>query len=483
MNHSDAYLRLSYAPFCVTVVGSNPAESVYLETALRRVRGSLPFAIRRVSSVACSTFPVDTIHAIVFTPTSLAQAMPVDVETVRSATKPGTCRVYLFVGPGASPPSSVSLLDEFIQRTPTHGSESIAEQIVAFFREADDLNRHSTLLAFRDFTCLFVYSFLKILWPLSYIFAVLHVLNTAATIVGRGPWPGVLVNPHVVPAATFFGAFFIVHCIFVVVRNALFAMLIVKRIDGGFVMGAGAFCLFSVATARSISIVDGSTLRILASTILAAAAYLIYMYASRIRVECTSLSQLQAAMADARRRVEVLNSIGRQPLGSGAFPFFPFRSKSLFISYMHGSKWSSETAALIHRSTSEHGLEVFLDRSTIPSGALWRKFLLRAISECGCFIAVLDGDAAATDWVLAESAYAALLRKSIGKPRILLVVWNAERIARDQQNPFRVIYNDVFYLPPELCDGAAILPADHGELTAEVILRAIEQVRPMGLLR
>lgn len=480
---SVKHVPRSAASFCVTLVGTTPAESDDLEDALHSTGGSLAFEIRREPSAASSSFPAEAIHAIVFTPTSLAQAMPADVDAVRAATKPGTCRVYLLVSPGASSPSGASRLDDFIQRTPTPSSDAIAEQIVGFFREADHLNRRSTLLALRDLTCLGAYKFLKVLWPLSYIFAVLHVLNATATVAGRAPWPGMLANPYVVPAAIFFGAFFVVHCIFVIVRNALFGMRIVKRINLEFALGMGAFGLAAVATARSIAALDESTLRILASAVLAMGAYLFYMYVRRIRAECSSLSQLQAVMADTPRRMEILKTVGRKPLTSGAFPFLPFRSKSLFISYMHGSKWSSETAAMIHRWTAEHGFEVFLDQSSIPPGSLWRQFLLRAISEYGWFVAVLDSETEATKWVLAESAYAALLRKSIGKPRILVVVRKTKGLAKLEQGPFGALYMDLFQLPPELCVGAGMLIVDHDELSAGLILRAMDQVRPMCLLR
>lgn len=483
MTNTEQALPLSPVSFCATLVGSTPAESDDLEDALRRASGSFTFKMKRVPSASSSCFPVEVTHAIVFTPTSLAGTIAADVDAVRSATKPGTCRVYLLVSLGSLPPPGASPLDDFIQRTPTHGANAVAGQIIAFFREADNLNRRSTLLALRDRTCLGVYELLKFLWPCSYVFAALHVLNGAAVLAGRGPWPGVVENPYVVPVTTFFGAFFIVHCIFVVVRNAMFGMRIVRRLDLGFALGAGAFGLAAAATARSIATVDQSTSRILVSAVLAIGTYLFYMYARRIRVECSSLSAHQAAMADTRRRMEVLNAVGKQPLTSGAFPFLPFRSKSLFISYMHGSEWSSETAAFIHRCTAEHRFEPFLDRSSIPSGSLWRQFLLRAVSECGWFIAVLDVEATATEWVLAESAYAALLRKNIGKPRILLVIRNAEGLAKLQQGSFGVLYMDLLQLPPELCVGAAILIADHDELSAALILRAMEQVRPMCLLQ
>jgi hypothetical protein len=149
---------------------------------------------------------------------------------------------------------------------------------------------------------------------------------------------------------------------------------------------------------------------------------------------------------------------------------------------MHGSKWSCETAALIHRWTAERGFDVFLDQSSIASGSLWRQLLLRATSECGWFIAVLDGEMDPTDWVLAESAYAVLLRKIIGKPRILMVVRNAAQLARLRRSAFGVLYADVFHLPPERCFGASILVLGQDELTDELIFRAMKGVRPMCLL-
>lgn len=454
MSTSYKHMSLSHASFCVTLIGFTSAESDDMEDALHLAGGSSRFEIKRERSASGASFPAEVIHAIVFTPTGLVHATPADVDAIQSATKPGTCRVYLSVAPGTASPSGKSSLDDFIQFTSAHGSAAIAKEIIAFFREADDLNRRSTPLAFRDMACLGAYRILKFLWPVSYLFAALHVLNAVTALAGCEPWLGAHASQYVVPASTFFGAFFIVHCIFVVVRNWLLGARIVKKLNFGFALGAAGFGLAAAATAYSIVATDQNVSCIFVSAILAVGAYLFYMYARRIRVECTSLSQLQAAMADTRRRIDMLNTIGRQPLALSAFPFLSFRSRSLFISYMRRSHWSLENAALAHQWTSEHGFEVFLDQSTIPSGALWRQSLLRAISECGFFVAVIDGDADATEWVLAESAYAALLRKSIGKPRILLVVRNLQKIAKDQQNPFHVIYRDVFQLPYALLWGS-----------------------------
>jgi len=482
MPDSRTRLSLSHAPFCVTLVAFDSPEAQDIEAVLRHAGGSLSFTIRRERSASGASYPAEVVHAIVFSLTGLVQATGADVDTVRSATKPGTCRVYLPSASGAASPPAAGGLDDFIQRTPAHDYAVIAEEIIAFFREADKLNRHSTPLAFRDMASLFAFRMLKFLWLVSYVFAALHALNAATVLWGRGTWLGALAPRYVVPASTFFGAFFIVHCIFVIGRNWLFEARIVKRLDIGFALGAAGFGLAAAATGLSVAAMDHSVFRISVSTFLAAGAYQSYMYSRRIRVECTSLSGLQAALADPQRRGEVVSSIGRQRFGHSAFPLFSFRSRSLFISYMHASQWSSKTAVLANQWASEYGFDVFLDRSTIPSGALWRQSLLRAISECGFFVAIIDGDAPTTEWVLAESAYAALLRKSIGKPRILLIVHKIHRIAETQLHPFRLLYLDVFQLPAANCYGAAILPVGPDQLSKERFLQALQAVRPMCLL-
>ncbi|HZZ43483.1 MAG TPA: AAA family ATPase [Tepidisphaeraceae bacterium] len=74
----------------------------------------------------------------------------------------------------------------------------MAEQIIAFFKEADDLNRRSTWRPFRDLACLSAYSFLKLLWPISYAFVAMHVLNTTAMLVGHKLRSGVFTTPFLV---------------------------------------------------------------------------------------------------------------------------------------------------------------------------------------------------------------------------------------------------------------------------------------------
>ena len=482
MNQSEKHSPISSPNYCVTVIGSTPTEYERLEDALNANSGLARFNMRHELSASLSSFPVTTVHAIVLTPTSLALVTGADVVAVRKATKPGTCRVYLLIADRMESTPTASLLDDFIQRSSGHEPNEIATQIAGFFREAESLNRRTTPLALRDKLCLGLYKFLGVFWSLSYLVAALLLLTLLRTFAGPRFVYEVLVNSYIVLPVTFFGAFFIVHCAFAVSLNFLFGIRIRKKLDAGFAIRAAIFILAASATACSITTLHVSPIGKLACTVLAITAHLVYRYAFRIRAECTSLSEIRNSMADPGKRFLLLNSIGSQRFTPSAFPLFSFRSATLFISYMHGSQWSSETAAAICQSAADQGMEVFLDRSTIPSGTLWRQLLLRGLSECGCFVAVLDGTAAVTDWVLAESSYAMLLRKSIGKPRILCVLRNAEKIVNDRQNPFHVIYQDVLHQPPELCYGAKILVVDHATLTPELILKALRRVQPMGLL-
>ncbi len=481
MDHLGKPLSLSQTSFCVTLIGFTPVESEDMEGVLLLASRSTRFDIKREKIVSSASFPIQVIHAIVFTPLGLMQSTAADENVIRSATKLGTCRVYLTAAQGIEPSPGANRLDDFIQRTPMTGSTEVSKKIFEFFREAYDLNRRSTRLAFRDKVCLGAYRILKLLWPVSYLFAALHILNTAAIMTGHWPWHGLFSGQYVISFSSFFGIFFIVHCIFVVVRNWLFGKRIVKKLNFRFALGAVGFGLASAATVYSIVATDQNIPRISFNAILTIGAYWFYMYVRRIRGECTSLSQLQTSMAHPQLRIDMLNTIGGLSIGSSAFPFFPFRSRTLFISYMHSSQWSVETATLAHQWASEHGFEVFLDQSTIPSGALWRPYLLRAISECGIYVAVIDGDTDANEWVLAESTYATLLRKSIGKPRILLVVRNLQSIATNEKNVFRIIYLDIFQLPPAHCYGAAILSVDDDHLTEEKFFKTLEGISPMSL--
>jgi len=388
-----------------------PTQARDFEDALRRNADSLRIAVRCERSVSDASYHPDEVHAIVFSLKGTTHVAKEDVDTIRFATSLGTCRVYFSDAEGIASLPEGGPLDDIIQRTQAYGHTAVANEITSFFREADSLNRRNTILAFRDMTCLAAYSLLKYLWPISYVFAAIHILNATTALVGRGEWLGHYVGDYVVSASTFFGAFFITHCIFTVVRNWLFAVRIAKRAFFSLARSSAGFGIAAAATIYSIAVTDHNAPLIFMSAVLAIGAYAVYIYARRIRAECTALSQLQTTMAYPHQRNNVLRNIGEKRFGHSAFPLFPFQNRSLFISYMHGSQWSSDTAALIQQwACSKHDLEVFLDRSTIPPGSLWRQSLLRAVSQCGFFVTVIDGDSPITEWVLAESAYAALLR-------------------------------------------------------------------------
>ena len=472
-----------HAHFCVTLVDFDPAQASDFEDALRQIADTFRITVRRERSVSQASYPKRVTHAIVFTPNAIIQLSKRDEDTLRSVTNVETCRIYLSDAEGLSALPQGRHFDEFIQQTQVQGYTSVANEIISFFREAYSLNRHSTLLAFRDMTCLVSYRILKYLWPVSYVFASVLILNATTALTGRGAWIGQYVNNDIVFASTFFGTFFIAHCITTIVRNWLFAVRIAKRSFSWVAWGVAGFGMASAATAYSVTVIEISISRISVSAILAVLAYAFYMYARRIRCECSSLSEFHDAMVDPQRRENMLKYINRQRFSHSAFPVFPFRNRALFISYMQGSEWSSDTAALVRQWASKNGQKVFLDRFSISSGSVWRRSLLRAVSECGFFVAVIDGNTTISEWALAESAYAANLRKNIGKPRILLVVQNAQRIAEDKQNPIQLLYLDVFQLPPAICFGAAILPVDGDhQLTEERFFKALEAVRPMCLL-
>ncbi|MFZ4802651.1 MAG: toll/interleukin-1 receptor domain-containing protein [Chlorobium sp.] len=468
----------------ITLVGFNSTESNKIESALSSAGGFSKFHIRREEAVSGTSFSVRVIHAIVFSLIGLENVTDADVNIIRSATKLGTCRVYLAVETGSASSIGVSLLDDFIQTSSVHGFDALAKQIITFFREADDLNRRNMFPAFRDRICLFALKFLNLLLPVSHLFAGLHFFYLAILFAESESLFSIPIIQYFLPTSTFFGFYFIVHYLYVFVQNGLVQVLINKRINLGlFALNASCYGFAVVAVFYSIVTSEQQNiLRIYISAVLSVIVYTFYMHAYRIRSECTSVSFIHSALSDSLRRIDMLNSIGRQSLNSSSFPLFPFRSRSIFISYMRGSQWSSGTAVHIHKWATKDGRDVFIDLSAIPTGGLWRQFLLRGISECGYFVVLIDGNFTASEWVLAESAYAAQLRKKIGKPRILLVVRNVQGIAKDQQNPFHIIYRDMFQGSLAHCYGIRILSVDIEELTAELFWQALEGIQPMSLL-
>jgi len=149
---------------------------------------------------------------------------------------------------------------------------------------------------------------------------------------------------------------------------------------------------------------------------------------------------------------------------------------------MHRSPWSIETADILEKQLQNLGFLVFLDRSSIPSGSHWRQYLLRSVSECTVFLAVLDHDAPASEWVLAENAYAAMLRKSIGKPKILLVLKSTQGIEKIQKGEFGSLYHDIFWIPPAMKFGAGILVKGNEAFSIKILQEALDEIRSMQII-
>ena len=468
--------------FCVTLINFGLSEEIDFKERLINIDKYFKLMVRSVKNVSDTIFEDSLVHAVVLNYDSLKSISDEDESVIRSASKLGTCRIYCVVQNDSVYSYESSRLDDFIQRTSQNSSETIAKEIISFFKEADQLNRRSTFLAFRDAMCLNAYKILKILWTVSYISTAFLFLNAVTTFMGYRIDQGFLLYKYSILPLTFFGIFFVIHSIITILRNWLFGLHIARKFNFEFVIGVSGYLVAIVVITYSILIIEQNFILLCFFLMLNIGLYNFYMYSRRIRAELTSISGLHTKMAEKVRQFDALKNIGKEPFTPSSFPWFSFNSKTLFISYMHSSRWSSETAALTHKWASENGYRVFLDRSTIPSGTLWRKYLLQSISECVFFVTIIDGDAEATEWVLAESAYAALLRKNIGKPRILLVIKNIQKITQDKQNPFHLNYLDLFEMPNEYSYGACILSTDNEVLSAEQFLLAMREIRPMSLL-
>ena len=222
------------------------------------------------------------------------------------------------------------------------------------------------------------------------------------------------------------------------------------------------------------------------------------MYSFRIRAECSSLSEMHSLNSDLHKREDFATSIGCIPFPTGAFPLIANTTGVFFISYMHKSMWASNLATELEKQFDElnklfsiknsqkkstaNKYETFLDRSSIPPAGLWRRYLLRAISECTYFVAFLDDQYLDLEWVFAESAYAAMLRKNVAKPIILLVFKSQESMFKIKNSAYGDLYKDIFEIPENFQLGAGILIAENEKPLLGVVIQALEKIRPMQLL-
>lgn len=102
-------------------------------------------------------------------------------------------------------------------------------------------------------------------------------------------------------------------------------------------------------------------------------------------------------------------------------PILPVLRPKVFISYSRGSQWSRETARAIATGLKREGVECFLDRTSIPDGASWRRALADGIRSTNVFITVLDKHGMGCEWVAAEALAAAAAHRLTFLPDIIVV--------------------------------------------------------------
>lgn len=465
----------------IYVIGGNESEFTKIKEALhQQAKKSIYLDITHLSpDLQNAPFFRQTNNAIICTTDGVEKLTPHAIGFLRSVTEKSTCRIYL---KGVVSESRLNLFEDFIQRT-NYKDDKLFEEIIEFLKKANSLARTDNLLGARDIICLKAYKILKWFWNISYFVAFFYVINTMYYYFtgNTPPWEAVFSNKYVVVIGTFFGLFFSTHAVITIARNSILALTKItgKKIE--FLIGILLYALLIGIVLYSVFKIENSLPSILISAGLALFSYWLYMYSLRIRGECSSLSEIFSM--NSNKRNELINKIGRSPFPTGAFPLVAKKTGSVFISNMHKSSWSKDSAESLFQLL-EGKYKVFLDRESINSGDLWRRYLLRNISECTFFVVILDDGYLDSQWVLAESIYAALLRKNVAKPRILLVFQNIESKDKIKNSPYGYLYKDIFEIPEHLQigSGMVITFTDDKNVTAKKIINALDKIKPMQLL-
>ncbi len=467
---------MSMRPFRITFLGSWPEDIASIRQVMQEAGRASQIDLEEVADITAAAFPQPIVHAVVLSSALLGTMGSEQERVIRTTTGWGTFRLYVL---GELPPIG-SRWDDFVQRTPSQDATGLAHTIIAFFEQADAMNRLGVVRGFRDFVCKGLYRPLDLLWPASYL--CLGALLAGAVLRAAGHpflWT-ILGDPMVETVLSFGVAFFLAHFVATAFRNLSLVVFVVRRVPSQ----SFFLPLFALGTIAGVALWTGHELGCDKQIALCFAPALgiraLYLYCRRIRAELFSLSQIQRLLEANGPLAGELLDIGRKSISSGAIPLRAYRARQVFISYMHRSDWSVRTASECHAHLTAAGHPVFFDRSTIEAGSLWRVHLMRGLSECGLFIAVLDGEAEVTSWVLSESAYAATLRKNLCKPRILLAVRDSAHLAR---SPFGRIYHDLFTLPEAHHPGIHLLEVPPEGLTSEAILATIQHIRPLCIFR
>lgn len=442
------------------------------------------------------SFPLYTNNVIIFTCDGIEKLTKKAAKFLREFAEKVICRIYFIDFGNPISKDKLELIEEYIQRNKDHNLSMISDKVIQFLKECKDLAWLNNKLGIRDIICLWSFKFLKWFFLISYGVALIYAIIIIYPYFSDSTpfWTDLLSNPYVVTMGTFFGLFFCAHAIITIIRNSIFYNVVGKRVNLEFFIGIIFFMFATGLVFYSVIQIDKSYNRILISSGLAFFLHWFYVYSLKIRAECTSLSQIQNNISERNdgfhKREELAKIIGDYPLMSSAFPLFEKKSRNIYLSNMHKSDWSYNEAGKLHdelesiikkNKNSKKKNDVFLDRSSIEQGELWRRYLLRRLSECTEFVALLDGDyTEKSEWAFAESAYAVQLRKTIGKPKILLVFENEESLNKVRNSTLGKLYRDIFEIDNDSQLGSGILTKK--ELTALDIIKALENIKPMQLL-
>jgi hypothetical protein len=467
----------------VAIIGELEQEiqEIYDQLDRKSPRGFLNIEIFPASTPK-ESLPLTNNLAIVLTHSGVNALPKKYATTLKSIIDSAQCRVYI-VESSITPlreGESQKAIHSLIQDTPSKSPADIADKVIAFLQDAEKTADLENLKGIRDNFYIEYYERSKVLWPISYssillIFAISLLPDLFA------PINGIINSIPFVMFLTFFSVFFLVHSVYMSTKNFLYSTVVLRSLSLSVIL-IGLFLIsLAVYAVRFIFLSTQSWVAFGISSSAALLTYLYYLYALRIRAECTSLHEFLEDADDKVKKIETASRIGQIPLGPIAFPLVNITSKNIFISFTRRSAWSCENAFKLYKEFRELGWQVFLDESSIPFGAAWKQRLQRGVSECSYFLALLDIDKSDEGWVLAESMYAALLRKRIGKPIILLALKNDRQRHQLVNTTLFDIYQDILS-PSSRKLGGAFFVANGMPLSAELIQRELDAIKPMQLL-
>ena len=434
-------------------------------------------------------------NAIIFTSDGIETLNSNVINFFKEATAKLRFRVYFI---GDIPSKTIDLFEDFIQRIDEEKRRKItenelADEVTKYLKEDNKTSRKETFLAFRDHICKNSYEILKRVWDFSFIPVILFVIYAIYNLLyGNSPtWMSFLSNKYVVVISTFMALFLSM----VIIKKSIIGILITREIKFNFLIGLLYNTLAVLLIFYSSYKLQTSFLMFWLTLGFAFFSYYFFIYCSKIRVELSSLREIHSHIQDSNKKQKLIDKIASNHMELEFFPMIANKSGLVFISNMHKSDWSFNSAKQLYeeftnlnelfiKQSSKY--KVFLDRQSILWGSTWRQHLLRGISECTYFVALLDKDYAGlsddkpfAEWVLVESVYANLLRKSIAKPMILLVFKSQESMDEmKEKSVYGRLYPDAFSHESSIGVGTCIIE----NVTLNKIIYELEKINPMQLL-